>query len=102
MNKFSEFFSRKRWLGVIVITAAAFFIWLIFSPKPLKLELATASTGSMLVSIDNLGMVRMRDHYVIASPVAANMQRMPLRVGDWVRQGDIVAILLPVPVDIPM
>lgn len=53
-----------------------------------------------MVSIDNLGMVRMQDHYVIASPVAANMQRMPLRVGDWVRQGDIVAILLPVPVDI--
>ena len=98
--KISALLSRKRWLAIAAITAAAIFIWWLFSPKPLKLELATANTGSMMVSIDNLGTVRMRERYVIASPVAANMQRMPLRVGDLVRQGDIVASLLPIPVDI--
>ncbi len=100
LNTIRAFLTPKRWLAAAAILMAVIFIWLLLSPKPLKLELATANVGSMMVSIDNLGMVRMRDHYVIASPVAASMQRMPLRVGDQVRQGDVVAYLLPLPVDI--
>ncbi len=100
INKIGALLSRKRWMTAAAVAASIFLMWWLFSPKPLKLELATANVGSMMVSIDNLGMVRMRDHYVVASPVAASMQRMPLRVGDQVRQGDVVAYLLPLPVDI--
>jgi HlyD family secretion protein len=62
-------------------------------------ELSTVTRGPLVVSIDHQGMVRVVDRYVIATPVAARVQRIDLRPGDKVAQGDILAWLLPLPRD---
>ena len=85
-------------LGLIVLAAGAL-AWILLSPKPVPVELSTVTRGPLVVSIDHQGMVRVVDRYVIATPVAARVQRIDLRPGDKVAQGDILAWLLPLPRD---
>ena len=85
-------------LGLIVLAAGAL-AWILLSPKPVPVELSTVTRGPLVVSIDHQGMVRVVDRYVISTPVAARVQRIDLRPGDKVAQGDILAWLLPLPRD---
>ena len=97
MNK-NQRYRRIVLLGLIVLAAGAL-AWILLSPKPVPVELSTVTRGPLVVSIDHQGMVRVVDRYVIATPVAARVQRIDLRPGDKVAQGDILAWLLPLPRD---
>lgn len=82
----------------MVLTAGALG-WILLSLKPVPVELSTVTRGPLVVSIDHQGMVRMVDRYVIATPVAALVQRIDLRPGDKVARGYILTLLLPLPWD---
>ena len=97
MNK-NRRYRRIVLLGLIVLAAGAL-AWILLSPKPVPVELSTVTRGPLVVSIDHQGKVRVVDRYVIATPVAARVQRIDLRPGDKVAQGDILAWLLPLPRD---
>ncbi len=73
--------------------------WLL-TPSPLRLQLVRAEKGQLSVSVDNEGIVRVRDAYVVASPIAATIERIMLRTGDTVTQGDVLAWLLPLSIDL--
>ncbi len=73
--------------------------WLL-TPSPLRLQLVRAEKGRLSVSIDNEGIVRVRDAYVVASPIAATIERIMLRTGDTVTRGDVIAWLLPLSIDL--
>ncbi len=100
MNDF-KFFSRKNILLIVIgiLSVTTLIIW-ILTPAPLRLELIRAEKGALTVSIDNEGIVRVHDAYVVASPIAATIERIMLRTGDTVTRGDVLAWLLPLPVDL--
>jgi len=52
------------------------------------------------VSVDNEGIMRVRDAFIVASPIAATIERITLRTGDTVMRGDTVAWLLPLSIDL--
>lgn len=52
------------------------------------------------MSVDNGGIVRVRDGFIVTSPIAAKIERITLRTGDTVARGDVVAWLLPLSVDL--
>jgi HlyD family secretion protein len=100
VNEF-KFFSRKKILliAMALLSVIILITWLL-TPSPLRLQLVRAEKGQLSVSVDNEGIVRVRDAYVVASPIAATIERIMLRTGDTVTRGDVIAWLLPLPIDL--
>ncbi|BCS34789.1 membrane protein [Luteitalea sp. TBR-22] len=66
-------------------------------PRPLPVESAIASTGPLVVTVDEDGETRVRDRYVVSAPVAGRVLRIGLEPGEPVRAGAVVATLQPAP-----
>ncbi len=88
----------KRWLGIALVAVAvvALLAWG-FRPRPIAVEMATASRQPMRVTIEEEGKTRVKDRYVVHAPVAGYARRITLEVGDVVRAGQVVALLDPQP-----
>ena len=90
----------RRWgMGAVGVLIVAALLWFLFSPDPVRVELARVTQGPMQVTINNQGQVRVHDKYNVAAPVAAELQRIELHDGDPVRKGQTVAVLKPLPMD---
>ena len=100
MNNIRFFNIKKIVLITIALSSVILLITWLLTPAPLRLELVRAEKGSLKVSIDNEGIVRVRDAYVIASPITGTVARIMLRTGDSVSRGDVVAWLLPLSLDL--
>lgn len=96
-----KFFSRKKILLILiaVLSAIALIAWILM-PAPLRLQLVRAEKAALSVSVDNEGIVRVHDAYVVTSPIAATIERIVLRTGDSVTRGDVLAWLLPLSIDL--
>lgn len=96
-----KFFSRKKILLIViaVLSAIALIAWILM-PAPLRLQLVRAEKAALSVSVDNEGIVRVHDAYVVTSPIAATIERIVLRTGDSVTRGDVLAWLLPLSIDL--
>ena len=79
--------------GALALAAALFWA---YQPRPLPVETGQVSTGRFEQAVEEDGQLRLRQRYLIAAPTQASLQRPTLRVGDTVRQGDVVAVLQPV------
>jgi HlyD family secretion protein len=91
----------RRWiiigtLGAVVVLAILYG----FLPKPVPVDLAKVSRGPLKVTIEEEGETRVKDRFVISAPVAGFMRRIPLKVGDPVKRGQIVAELEPLKSDV--
>ncbi|HJV52396.1 MAG TPA: efflux RND transporter periplasmic adaptor subunit [Noviherbaspirillum sp.] len=92
--------ASRRWaLGVLGLAAAVLVGWYLFAPEPLVVEIAAVESGTLQVTVNNQGQVRVHDKYVVAAPVAAEIARIELHDGDPVAQGQEVATLSPLPMD---
>ncbi|HEU4592735.1 MAG TPA: HlyD family efflux transporter periplasmic adaptor subunit [Steroidobacteraceae bacterium] len=69
-------------------------VWLAL-PAPAHVETARVTRGLFQSSIEEDGVTRVRDRYVVAAPVAGLLTRPSLRVGDAVHRGDAVAVIVP-------
>lgn len=84
--------NRRLWIVVIVVAALlAVALW----PETVPVETAVVSRGPLLVTVDEEGRTRVRDRFVVASPVAGRVLRIELEPGDPVKAGDVVARLRP-------
>ncbi|HQZ04617.1 MAG: efflux RND transporter periplasmic adaptor subunit [Rhodoferax sp.] len=81
--------------GIAVAALAALLVWA-FAPRPIDVEVATASVGRFETTIDEDARTRLSDRFVVSAPLAGNMQRMTLREGDTVSAGDTLVSLTPV------
>lgn len=93
---------KRTWKRVgltAVAGAAAIALWMAFRPRPLLVETTPATTGPMRVTIDEEGLVRVRDHYLVTAPVSGLVSRIPLRQGDSVRAGQLLTHIVPLPMD---
>jgi HlyD family secretion protein len=91
--------SRAWLIAAIAAGPLLALLWFLFAPEPLKLELTRITEGPMQVTIDNQGQLRLHDRYLVAAPVAAELERIELHDGDRVRRGQPVARLNPLPMD---
>lgn len=76
--------SAKRramlWSGVGAAVVAG--IVLAFRPQPVPVDLAEAARGMFIVTVDEEGKTRVRDPYVVSTPVAGRVRRIVLEAGD--------------------
>ncbi|MYZ48200.1 efflux RND transporter periplasmic adaptor subunit [Propylenella binzhouense] len=56
-------------------------------PSPVQVDLGPVDRGTIEVTVDEEGMARIADVYQVSSPVAGQLERFPLKVGDSVKRG---------------
>ncbi|MEQ1871415.1 MAG: HlyD family efflux transporter periplasmic adaptor subunit [Vicinamibacterales bacterium] len=77
----------------VLITAglAAALLAVALWPKTVAVDVAVVSSGPLVVTIDEEGRTRVRDRFVVATPVAGRVLRVELDAGDPVKRGQVVA-----------
>lgn len=85
---------RRRllpWIGAILLIAAIVAgLW----PKPLDVETATVGRTDLVVTVNEEGMTRVKNRYVISAPVAGQLQRIDWKAGAAVVAGQTVLAVL--------
>ncbi len=90
---------RKRLTVAGVVAIAIVGVVLAFRPSPQLVDVVAVARGPLVVTVDQEGVTRVRDRYVVTAPVAGELHRIALEVGDSVRRGQVVAMLDPLPLD---
>lgn len=83
-------------LGALAITVVTF----ILRPEPVWVDLATVQRGPMEVTILEEGKTRVKDRYVVSSPVTGYLHRVELDVGDQVIPGELLTEVDPMPASV--
>lgn len=88
-------FRTVFWIGAAAVVAVL--LVLAFRPQPVPVDVAATSRGPMLVTVRDEGRTRVRDEYIVSSPIAGRLLRVDLEPGDRVHAGDPLATILPGP-----
>jgi HlyD family secretion protein len=83
-------------LAAVAIAVVALLAWA-FAPRPLEIDAGVAARAPFETTIEEEGRTRLRDRYVVAAPVGGVVDRIALRAGDAVAEGQVVATLHPLP-----
>lgn len=80
--------NRRVWIAVLVVGGLlAIAVW----PKTVDVDTGSVARGPLVVTVDDEGMTRVRDRFVVSSPVAGRVLRIELEPGDLVKRGQLVA-----------
>jgi HlyD family secretion protein len=85
---------RQALLAFLALAVAAATL-LALRPRPVPVDVASAARGSLEVAIEETGIARVKDRYVVSAPVSGSVSRQVLEPGDAVREGDVVAEIAP-------
>ncbi len=75
-----RWFKTFLWLCLLAGIVAA--VGYGFLPKPVPVDTARVTRGSLAVTVSEDGKTRVRDRYLISSPLAGRLHRIKLRAGD--------------------
>jgi len=78
-------------LGASLLVALGFGL----RPKPAPVETAIAAPDSLRATVSEEGKTRIRQRYVVSSPVTGQLRRVPFKPGATVTAGDVVAVIEP-------
>ncbi|MGF1508618.1 MAG: efflux RND transporter periplasmic adaptor subunit [Myxococcota bacterium] len=75
--------------GALTLVAVAY--W----PKPVDVESQPVRRGTLVVTVVEDGMTRIRDPYTLSSPLQGELQRLSIEAGDRIERNQILARILP-------
>jgi HlyD family secretion protein len=83
--------ANRRVLGLAAVVAGliAVVVW----PATFPVDVASVARGSLVVTVDEEGVTRVRDRYIVSAPVSGRVLRIELEPGDRVKRGQVVARL---------
>ena len=84
-----------RWLpyagGTVLLVLLGFGL----RPRPAPVETARAVTGPLRATVSEEGKTRIRQRYVVSSPVSGQLRRVPFKPGAEVAPGSVLAVIQP-------
>lgn len=89
----------RGWLMSLIVVgliaaAAVVSLW----PRPQKVQVAMVTSGWMEVAIQQDGVTRIKDRYLVSATVGGKLSRIGLRPGDPIQRGQsIIAVIHPTP-----
>ncbi len=90
----------KRIFGLAVAAALAAVAVYALLPKPVPVELGTVAKGRFEQTVDEDGRTRVRERYVVATPIAGKVLRIAFKAGDEVGEGTTLATIVATPASI--
>lgn len=79
-------------VAILVIAGLAYAFW----PRATMVDLGEVTRGAMRLTVDEQGKTRVRDAYVISTPVSGRLQRIEMMPGDPIEKGvTVVARMRP-------
>ena len=91
--------SKRTWTYIAIAALLAIILFVAFLPDPIPVETATIGRSPMRVTVDEDGKTRTVDRYVVTAPVSGRLQRIEIREGREIAEGEIVAKIDPAPTD---
>jgi HlyD family secretion protein len=85
-------------LGIVGLAAGA--VGYALRPEVVEVETSTVLRGPMKVTIDEDGVTRVRDRFVVTAPISGRVERIALREGTPISIGQTVALIAPLPLDV--
>jgi len=85
---------NKIALGIAAAALVALVVWAL-QPQPVQVETARVARGPFEQTVSDDGKTRVRDRYVVSAPLAGRVERIQLKAGDPVQEGQVVAVLTP-------
>ncbi|MEI7937498.1 MAG: efflux RND transporter periplasmic adaptor subunit [Verrucomicrobiota bacterium] len=87
----------RRWLpyagAVVLVALITAGLW----PRPIPVETARATIGTLRATVNEQGKTRIKQRYVVSAPVTGQLQRIPFKAGAEVRADQtVVAVIEPV------
>lgn len=92
-------FTWKRSAYLAAAAAAAAAAFYIFRPSPALVESSRVARGPLSVAVEEDGETRIRDRYVITTPVDGRVRRVLMEEGDSVRAGAVIVLIDPAVLD---
>lgn len=69
-------------------------LYVIFVPRPVQVDVATATTGLFQETIRADGILRSKERHVLTALASGNLERVYLKVGDTVKKGQRITIII--------
>ena len=86
---------KKLWVAGGVLLTVLLLVWA-FWPQPTEVELGAVSRGQFERTVQEDGKTRLRERYVVSTPLTGRVQRLALKQGDTVARDAVLATLWPV------
>ncbi len=80
----------KRLVGLGLLAGIIVLIYLGLQPQPVTVDIVQVGLGPLQVTINDDGQTRIREKFVISAPLAGQLLRIDLDVGDEVVSGETV------------
>jgi HlyD family secretion protein len=94
-NRSNAIAMKKKLLWIAGgLLGVALLVW-IFAPRPTEVETAVVTKGRFERAIEEDGKTRLRERYVVSTPLAGRVARIALLQGDTVQRGALLATLSP-------
>ncbi|HET9933640.1 MAG TPA: HlyD family efflux transporter periplasmic adaptor subunit [Polyangiaceae bacterium] len=85
---------RHALLGLAIVAAAAGAV-VALRPAPVPVDAEPVKRGDLSVVIEEDGVTRVKDRFVVSAPVTGSLSRLRLEAGDVVKEGDTLAEIAP-------
>ncbi|UCF46914.1 MAG: HlyD family efflux transporter periplasmic adaptor subunit [Myxococcales bacterium] len=87
----------RRVLVALVVLAVVGLIVVAWIPNPVEVEVAQATRGPLVVTVNEDGRTRVKDRYIVSAPITGNLARLELDAGDSIEEEQVLARLVPLP-----
>ena len=91
--------SRRRLAAIAAGVAFLALVWWAMRPPAVSVEIGPVTRGPLQLTVDEEGETRVRQRFVVAAPAAGRLLRIELEEGDAVAAGEVVARMVPAPLD---
>jgi HlyD family secretion protein len=88
--------TRNKVVLALLVGAIMVLIGWAMRPQPVSVETAEVTRGVFEQTVSDDGKTRVRDRYVVSAPLAGRLDRIVLKAGDPVEEGQVIAVLTPV------
>lgn len=86
---------RRLLMGLVGLAIVGGIVYA-FLPQPVPVDVAVVGRGPLMVTVNEDGKTRIRERYVVSTPLAGQLQRIELKAGDEVTAGrTVLATILP-------
>ena len=88
--------SHRSLLYAVPAVLIAALLWYAFAPPAAEVDLATVTRGKLEVTVNEDGKTRIKERYVVSTPLAGELLRVDLHAGDPVQAGEtLLAVIEP-------